>query len=118
MQDQRYAILIEPKMLTSKTRVASSYRASLIHSDENNNVLRVAEKEPISSRATVGIYYIKHGYDFINACASMVSRNDLVNDEFYTAPSYNYLIKDRKKIGYFDIPMTAMHGLWGSLMTF
>lgn len=74
-------------------------------------VQRVVEKEVISDIATVGIYYFKHGSDFVNAAEQMILANDRVKNEFYTAPTYNYLIKAGKKIGIHLIEESQMHGL-------
>lgn len=74
-------------------------------------VLAVKEKEPISKYATVGIYLYRYGCDFINAAIDMIVANDRVNNEFYTCPTYNYAIKEKKKIGIYNIDSSAMHGL-------
>jgi dTDP-glucose pyrophosphorylase len=74
-------------------------------------VIEVKEKEAISSDATVGIYLYKSGKDFVNATIQMIIENDRVNNEFYTCPSYNYAISLGKKIGIYDIPEIAMHGI-------
>ena len=34
-----------------------------------------------------------------------------VNGEFYTCPVYNYLIRDRLKIGIYDVAFNKMHGM-------
>lgn len=74
-------------------------------------VQRVVEKEVISDIATVGIYYFKHGSDFVNAAEQMILANDRVKNEFYTAPTYNYLIRAGKKVGITLIQEDQMHGL-------
>jgi NDP-sugar pyrophosphorylase family protein len=79
--------------------------------DENDLVARVKEKEAISHHATVGIYYFKTGEMFVNGALDMIVANERVNGEFYTCPTYNYLINDGKKIGIFEIPFESMHGI-------
>ncbi len=71
----------------------------------------VAEKQAISSHATVGIYYWQRGQDFVEAAAEMISHNDRTNNEFYTAPAYNYAIAAGAKIGIYEIAEAQMHGL-------
>jgi HAD superfamily hydrolase (TIGR01509 family) len=61
-------------------------------------VAEVAEKNPISNDATVGIYYWKHGSDYVNYAESMIKDNIRTNNEFYVCPVYNQAIKDSKKI--------------------
>lgn len=61
-------------------------------------VERVAEKDPISDNATVGIYYYAKGSNFVKYAEQMIEANDRVNNEFYICPVYNYFIQDGKKI--------------------
>ena len=57
--------------------------------DKNNIVLEVAEKKPISDKATAGIYYWKHGSDYVKYTEQMVKKDIRVNNEFYVCPVYN-----------------------------
>ena len=61
-------------------------------------VSEVAEKKPISNIATTGIYYWKHGRDFIHYAKQMISKNIRVKGEFYVCPIFNEAIGDGKKI--------------------
>ena len=79
--------------------------------DENGYVDKVAEKEPISNNATVGIYYYKHGSDFVKYAEKMIEKNIRVNNEFYVCPIYNEFILDEKKIITYDISKYSMWGL-------
>jgi len=79
--------------------------------DSNGFVVRVKEKEAISNIATVGIYLFTRGKDFVNGSIDMIINNDRVNNEFYTCPVYNYLVKTNKKIGVFNIELSEMHGI-------
>lgn len=79
--------------------------------DDNGLVLEVAEKKPISDLATVGIYLFRRGSEFVAAAVDMIARNERVNNEFYTCPVYNYMIKAGLRIGVYEIPPSAMHGL-------
>ena len=36
---------------------------------------------------------------------------DVVNNEYYTCPTYNYLVKENLNVGVFDIKYSQMHGL-------
>lgn len=74
-------------------------------------VTEVQEKNPISSIATVGIYLFMNGANFYDAAIEMILNNDRTNNEFYTCPVYNYLIKNNARIGIFNINPTCMHGL-------
>ena len=79
--------------------------------DENNRVTEVAEKNPISDNATVGMYYWKHGSDFVKYAEQMIDKDIRVNNEFYVCPVYNEAIEDNKHISCFMIEKDAMWGL-------
>ena len=66
--------------------------------DDQHMVELVAEKEVISNLATVGIYYWKHGDDFVKYAKQMINNNIRTNNEFYICPVFNEAIKDNKKI--------------------
>jgi len=78
---------------------------------QNDLVVELKEKEVISDIATVGIYLYSQGAFFVEASLDMMIEQDLVNGEYYTAPSYNYLIKEGKKIGIYNINPNQMHGI-------
>jgi len=61
-------------------------------------VSEVAEKNPISNIATVGIYYWKHGSDYVKYAEQMIDKNIRTNNEFYVCPVFNEAIADGKKI--------------------
>jgi dTDP-glucose pyrophosphorylase len=79
--------------------------------DARGLVTEVQEKKPISEYATVGIYFFTRGRDFINSAIDMIARNERVNNEFYTCPTYNYAIRNGLKIGIYMIEHSAMHGI-------
>ena len=95
------------------TMKANDSKWSYVGLDKNNEVDKVIEKEVISDEATVGIYNFKKGRDFIKAANKMIKKNDRVNNEFYVAPVYNYMIENKLKVGYFNIGSVGkgMHGL-------
>lgn len=61
-------------------------------------VSEVAEKKVISNEATVGVYYWKHGSDYVKYAEEMIEKNIRVNNEFYVCPVFNQAIEDNKKI--------------------
>lgn len=66
--------------------------------NESGIVTEVAEKNPISTHATVGYYYWKHGSDFVKYADQMIEKDIRVNNEFYVCPVYNQAIEDNKII--------------------
>ena len=61
-------------------------------------VSKVAEKQPISTNATVGIYYYAKGSDYVRCANSMIKKNIRTNNEFYVCPVYNELIANGGKV--------------------
>lgn len=70
---------------------------SYVRLDNVGHISEVREKKPISDIATTGIYFWKHGSDFVRSAYDMIEADDRFNDEFYIAPTFNYLIKKNKK---------------------
>jgi hypothetical protein len=68
----------------------------------------VAEKNPISDNATVGIYYWKKGSDYVNFAEQMIRSEKRVNNEFYVCPVYNEAILADKKI-----IIEEIESMWG-----
>ena len=75
----------------------------------SNKVTEVAEKKPISSCATVGIYYWRQGQKFVETTKQMIADNARVNNEFYVCPTYNWLIKAGGNV--YPYPVAEMKGL-------
>jgi HAD superfamily hydrolase (TIGR01509 family) len=75
---------------------------------EDGFVAEVAEKNPISDDATVGIYFWKQGSDYVKYAESMIEENIRTNNEFYVCPVFNQAIKDGQKIKIKEIPR-----MWG-----
>jgi NDP-sugar pyrophosphorylase family protein len=79
--------------------------------EEDGEVVAVAEKQPISRSATVGIYYFRRGASFISGAERMLVKNVSVSGEFYVSPVYNELILAGKRVGTYPIRANEMHGL-------
>lgn len=95
------------------TMTADDPKWSFARINDENLVTEVAEKEVISNEATVGIYNFKRGGDFLYGADEMINQNFRVNNEFYVAPIYNYLIARKNKIGIYNIgsEFDGMYGL-------
>jgi dTDP-glucose pyrophosphorylase len=79
--------------------------------NDNNLITEVAEKKPISNKATAGIYYWKHGSDFVKSAEQMIKKDIRVNNEFYVCPVYNEAIQNGLQIYNFMIESENMWGL-------
>ncbi|MGE6740870.1 glycosyltransferase family 2 protein [Allorhizobium pseudoryzae] len=84
---------------------------SFARTNDSGLVEEVKEKVAISDLATVGIYYFRRASDFIDAAVDMITANDRSNNEFYVCPVYNYLLKRGGRVGVYEIPAVAMHGI-------
>lgn len=75
---------------------------SFAKADEYGDVSEVAEKNPISDTATIGIYYYKSGKEYIKYAEQMISKDIKTNNEYYVCPIYNEYIQDNKKVKLFN----------------
>lgn len=77
------------------------------------SIAQVAEKKKISSEATCGIYYFRHGRDFLRAASAMITKNIRTNGEFYLCPVYNEMIAEGLDVGAWNVNDhgAKMHGL-------
>ncbi|MBI2664959.1 glycosyltransferase family 2 protein [Candidatus Woesearchaeota archaeon] len=87
---------------------ATNPRWSFAKADPEGYVVQVAEKVPISSNATVGLYYFRHGKDFVWAAKEMIRKDIRRNNEFYVCPVFNELIARGDKI-----QILAVDSMWG-----
>jgi dTDP-glucose pyrophosphorylase len=86
---------------------------SFVRLNDNGYVSEVREKEVISNIATVGIYGFKKGNFLFESIDRMIKDKNKVNNEYYVAPLFNYLVKDGHKIStYYTGPVNdVMFGL-------
>jgi dTDP-glucose pyrophosphorylase len=94
------------------TMTAHDPKWSFVAVDAQGFATELAEKIPISSEATVGVYNFARGRDFAQAAREMIARDLRVNGEFYVAPVYNMLIEKGAKIGIRNIGAEA-RGMYG-----
>jgi beta-phosphoglucomutase-like phosphatase (HAD superfamily)/dTDP-glucose pyrophosphorylase len=77
--------------------------------NELGYVTEVAEKRPISNLATVGVYYWKHGSDYVKYAEQMINKNIRTNNEFYVCPVFNEAVQDGKLVKTYHID--KMYGI-------
>lgn len=82
---------------------------SFVEINSRGFATRVEEKIPISNIATCGIYWYRHGSDFVKYANQMIEKNIRTNNEFYIAPVYNELISEGKTLIPFYVH--KMHGI-------
>jgi len=61
--------------------------------NDEGNVCQVAEKNPISENATVGIYYWKVAENYVRYAQDMIAKNIRTRGEFYVCPVFNEAIE-------------------------
>lgn len=91
---------------------SSDARYSFAEVTDNGEVLKTAEKVPISTHALLGGYYFRSGELFLNLAKHFVS-NDLGEGlkEFYVSHLYNMLLHDGGHVGFAE----AEHfDIWGT----
>ena len=91
---------IDGLIMTFKT---TENKWSFAKVDKNGYVTEVAEKNPISDNATVGVYYYKKGSDFVKGAQNMIRKDIRVNNEFYVCPVFNEFVLADKKIKIYTI---------------
>ena len=84
---------------------------SYAKTNSDGYVTEVKEKQVISNHATSGIYLWNRASDFINGVNEMIANNDLHNNEYYIAPSFNYSINKNRKYRIMEIKRQQMWGL-------
>lgn len=95
-----YETKLDAAILTFKS---THPKWSFVKCDELGYVTEVAEKKPISDKATVGIYYWLKGSDYVRYAEQMISKNIRTNNEFYVCPVFNEAIEDKKRIKTYDV---------------
>jgi len=94
------------------TMKANDPKWSFAELNDEQLVTRVAEKDPISEHATVGIYNFAHGRSFVEAADAMIAADERVNNEFYVAPVYNKFAQAGLKTGTYSVG-TDGDGMYG-----
>lgn len=76
---------------------------SYVRKGPGNEIVEIAEKRIIGDLATTGIFYFSSKRKFLEACSWTFTNNVTTNDKFYLAPSLNFFILTKDRIGYLEI---------------
>ena len=82
---------------------ASGDKWSYIRRGKSGTIIEVIEKKQVSNEATVGIYAWSRPIVFQESFKYLKTEKILVNNEYYVAPSYGYLISQNLSIGVFSV---------------
>ena len=77
---------------------SDSPKYSYAEIDENNVVIRTAEKEVISCHALCGAYFFSSGRRFKQVAHQLMNEQNFAKPEYYVSLLYNYLIAAGEKI--------------------
>lgn len=77
---------------------SDSPKYSYAQIDENNVVIRTAEKEVISNHALCGAYFFSSGKRFKQVAHQLMNEQNFAKPEYYVSLLYNYLIAAGEKI--------------------
>jgi hypothetical protein len=93
--------------------IASGEKWSYVGRDSEGRINRVVEKKQISNEATVGIYAWSNVAILQDSISYLRDKNITVNNEFYIAPSYQFLIEESLSINSFSVGNhgDSVHGL-------
>jgi len=73
-------------------------RWSFALTDTQGKVLRVAEKQRISSYAGTGMYHFTNGRHFVRHSEQMIRNNETTRGEYYVMPLYQRMIDNGEYI--------------------
>lgn len=91
--------------------VGQPSKYAFVSLDANQYALEFREKFAISNNALNGIHYWKCGFDFVYSLKQMINDDIRVNNEYYISPSYNYLIKNNKRINTYKMSQSQYRSL-------
>lgn len=87
-------------------------RWSFAKLDEAGNVIEAAEKRPISKNAIAGLYFFRHGADFVRAAMKSIKKDANVDGLYYIAPALNELILENKLISMYKVRNEDYHSFY------
>lgn len=85
---------------------------SFVRLDKNNKIIETAEKRPLSRNAIAGLYYFRHGSDFVRAAMKTIEKDASVNGRFYVSPTLNELVLEGKNLEIHAIHSSAYYNFY------
>lgn len=97
-------------------------RWSFARLGRDDKILEMAEKSPISTYASTGLFYFRSAELFMRAAEWVLKENMHTNGEFYLSSALNYLIMNGEKVlgvelssGYNYVPLSTFSDLQRAL---
>ena len=84
-------------------------RWSYVRTDANGLLTETAEKRPISQHAIAGLYFYRHGAEFIVHGMASIRRGASVDGAYFISPVFNEYILAGKKVGHMPVQNSSYH---------
>lgn len=85
---------------------------------ENDRVIEVVEKEPISNCCLGGAFLLRHGSDFIKYGQRVFDKQQTKNGEYYISSVFNEMVLDNKRIYNYNVEQMVSMGTPNELQEF
>jgi len=85
---------------------------SYVRTDDRENVVEAAEKNPISRNAIAGAYWFSQGDFFTESAFLSIRHGAAVNGLYFLAPVLNELILANRRVGHFGIQAAQYHSFY------
>ena len=79
---------------------------------EDNIVIEVAEKRPLSKDAIAGFYYFRKGEYFVEAAKKVLLKQNSLEGRYYISMSLNEMVLEGNKVGFYDITKEQYHSFY------
>lgn len=90
---------------------------SYVQLNSMNNISKIAEKNVISSYAVAGVYYFRHGQDFVRSAEHVIEQQLKTKGEYYVSSAIDDMIELGYRLGTYDAP-SLMLGTPEEMQTF
>lgn len=87
---------------------------SYVSLDNEGRVTEAAEKRPISRNAIAGLYYFRHGRDFVRAACKSIRKDSNVQGLYFVAPTLNELLLEGLRVTAYKIETKHYHSFYST----
>ena len=78
-------------------------RYSYVRLNREQEVVEVAQQNPLSENATAGVFWYANTGTFVWAAKESIRKNSMTSNQYYIAPVFNQMILKKKKVGIFPM---------------
>lgn len=78
----------------------------------NDKLIQVEEKRPISKNAIAGLYYFSKGEDFIECSKKIIMNSRSYSGNFYISTTFNEMVLKNKKLKVYKINTNEYHSFY------